>query len=396
MRWASAALVSPIRGRSSKTSTAPRVSPSSRTSPRVGCICAAASCSSVVFPAPFGPSTTQRWSASTVQSTPRSRWVSPRTTSTRSSRRPPRGRLGSTRPHPTNPPRRRPATRRGPVWHDAAGGRTTRRPAGRGPARAPRARWARTGTAPAPTSRCGRPARHAVDLCLFDADGAEHRHRLRGDHPPGLARPAARRRPRPALRLPGARPLRPARRRRATTPPSCCSTRTPGPSTATCAARRRCSATRATPSTAPPRRPATPRRTCRAASSSTTRSRGTATGRRAPPWSDTVIYEVHVKGATALHPDVPPDLRGTYAGLAHPAFVEHLQRARRDRRRAAAGAPLRQRAAPAAPRADATTGATTPSATSPRTPPTLLGQRRRPGAPSSRRWSRRCTPPASR
>jgi isoamylase len=41
-------------------------------------------------------------------------------------------------------------------------------------------------------------------------------------------------------------------------------------------------------------------------------------------WSDTVIYEVHVKGATIRHPEVPPALRGTYAGLAHPAFVEHL------------------------------------------------------------------------
>jgi isoamylase len=50
-------------------------------------------------------------------------------------------------------------------------------------------------------------------------------------------------------------------------------------------------------------------------------------GDRSPatPWSDTVIYEVHVKGATARHPEVPPALRGTYAGLAHPAFVEHLQ-----------------------------------------------------------------------
>jgi glycogen operon protein len=50
-------------------------------------------------------------------------------------------------------------------------------------------------------------------------------------------------------------------------------------------------------------------------------------GDRSPatPWSDTVIYEVHVKGATIRHPDVPPALRGTYAGLAHPAFVEHLQ-----------------------------------------------------------------------
>ncbi len=42
-------------------------------------------------------------------------------------------------------------------------------------------------------------------------------------------------------------------------------------------------------------------------------------------WSDTVVYEVHVKGATMRHPGVPPQLRGTYAGLAHPAFVEHLQ-----------------------------------------------------------------------
>ncbi len=50
-------------------------------------------------------------------------------------------------------------------------------------------------------------------------------------------------------------------------------------------------------------------------------------GDRSPatPWSDTVIYEVHAKGATIRHPDVPPALRGTYAGLAHPAFVEHLQ-----------------------------------------------------------------------
>ncbi len=42
-------------------------------------------------------------------------------------------------------------------------------------------------------------------------------------------------------------------------------------------------------------------------------------------WSDTVVYEVHVKGATMRHPGVPAQLRGTYAGLASPAFVEHLQ-----------------------------------------------------------------------
>jgi isoamylase len=44
----------------------------------------------------------------------------------------------------------------------------------------------------------------------------------------------------------------------------------------------------------------------------------------ATPWSETIIYEAHVKGATARHPEVPEALRGTYAGLASPAFLEHL------------------------------------------------------------------------
>ncbi|MGW0560725.1 glycogen debranching protein GlgX [Streptomyces sp. NPDC003016] len=44
------------------------------------------------------------------------------------------------------------------------------------------------------------------------------------------------------------------------------------------------------------------------------------------PWADSVIYELHVRGFTKLHPDIPEELRGTYAGLAHPAAVEHLQR----------------------------------------------------------------------
>jgi glycogen operon protein len=41
-------------------------------------------------------------------------------------------------------------------------------------------------------------------------------------------------------------------------------------------------------------------------------------------WSRTVIYELHVKGFTKLHPEVPPELRGTYAGLASDAAVGHL------------------------------------------------------------------------
>jgi len=44
------------------------------------------------------------------------------------------------------------------------------------------------------------------------------------------------------------------------------------------------------------------------------------------PWHETIIYETHVKGFTKLHPDIPEELRGTYAGLAHPAAIEHLQR----------------------------------------------------------------------
>ncbi|KRF48368.1 glycogen debranching protein [Terrabacter sp. Soil811] len=40
--------------------------------------------------------------------------------------------------------------------------------------------------------------------------------------------------------------------------------------------------------------------------------------------TESLIYEVHVKNATQLHPGVPEELRGTYAGLAHPAFVDHL------------------------------------------------------------------------
>ncbi|MCA5895188.1 glycogen debranching protein GlgX [Isoptericola sp. NEAU-Y5] len=43
------------------------------------------------------------------------------------------------------------------------------------------------------------------------------------------------------------------------------------------------------------------------------------------PWADTVVYEAHVRGLTMQHPDVPPELRGTYAGVAHPATIAHLQ-----------------------------------------------------------------------
>ena len=49
---------------------------------------------------------------------------------------------------------------------------------------------------------------------------------------------------------------------------------------------------------------------------------------RAPqtPYHETVIYEAHVRGLTLCHPEVPAAQRGTYAGLAHPAVIAHLQR----------------------------------------------------------------------
>ena len=42
------------------------------------------------------------------------------------------------------------------------------------------------------------------------------------------------------------------------------------------------------------------------------------------PYHETVIYEAHVKGLTARHPEIPPEMRGTYAGLAHPVIIDHL------------------------------------------------------------------------
>ncbi|GAA5162553.1 glycogen debranching protein GlgX [Ornithinimicrobium tianjinense] len=50
-------------------------------------------------------------------------------------------------------------------------------------------------------------------------------------------------------------------------------------------------------------------------------------GHDRPPrhaYADSVIYEAHVRGLTMNHPDVPPEIRGTYAGVAHPAVIDHL------------------------------------------------------------------------
>lgn len=52
---------------------------------------------------------------------------------------------------------------------------------------------------------------------------------------------------------------------------------------------------------------------------------GTTTIRPATDWADTVIYEAHVVGLTKTHPEIPEELRGTYAGVAHPAMIRHLK-----------------------------------------------------------------------
>jgi isoamylase len=44
------------------------------------------------------------------------------------------------------------------------------------------------------------------------------------------------------------------------------------------------------------------------------------------PWHETVVYEMHVKGFTMRHPEIPAEMRGTYAGVAHPVAVDYLSR----------------------------------------------------------------------
>jgi len=46
--------------------------------------------------------------------------------------------------------------------------------------------------------------------------------------------------------------------------------------------------------------------------------------RRRVPWGETVLYELHTRGFTMTHPDVPPHQRGTFAGLAHPSVIGYL------------------------------------------------------------------------
>ena len=235
----------------------------------------------------------------------------------------------------------------------------------------------------------------AVELCLYDEDGTERRlrlpHRTHGVwhgrvagvgpgtrygyrvHGPWDPRHGHRYNPAKLLLDPYARaidgPLRPRRRR----------LRPPG---------RR-------PATTPSATTATRRRSCRGRSSSPTASTGRATRRRGRRGRTRSSTRRTCAASRCSTPRSRPSMRGTYAGLAHPAVIEHLRRPRRHHRRAAAGAPVRQRAVPArrgranywgynsvgffAPHADYASGGRAASRSA-----------------SSRRWSAPCTPPASR
>ena len=51
-----------------------------------------------------------------------------------------------------------------------------------------------------------------------------------------------------------------------------------------------------------------------------------SSGKPLVPWSRTLLYELHVRGFTQRHPAIPPELRGRFAGLAHPEAIAHLSR----------------------------------------------------------------------
>ena len=138
----------------------------------------------------------------------------------------------------------------------------------------------------------------------------------------GVARLPAPGRARPALRLPGARPVRPGRGCAATRP-SCCSTRTPRPSTGASTGTRRCSATASATRSSYNDADSAPY-----AMTSVVINPFFDWADDRPlriPYNETVIYEAHVKGMTMRHPGIPEDVRGTYAGLAHPAMIRHFR-----------------------------------------------------------------------
>ena len=138
--------------------------------------------------------------------------------------------------------------------------------------------------------------------------------------------PASRRR---ALRIARARPLRSARRPPLQSARSCWSIPTRARSTGRSRCIPRCSASGADGATRndADSAPFVPK-------AIVTRAVRAGAGARAPrmPWADTILYELHVRGFTRAHPGVPEALRGTCAGLAHPAAIDASRRASASRR----------------------------------------------------------------
>ena len=129
-----------------------------------------------------------------------------------------------------------------------------------------------------------------------------------------------------ALRLSRPRRLRPAARAALQSRTWCCSIRTPRRPTASSAGSAAASPTRSAASERSRRRPTSrPARRAARRRGRSRRSTGRATRRPRTPLHRSVIYETHVRGLTMLHPEVPEALRGTYAGVAHPAVIRHLK-----------------------------------------------------------------------
>ena len=239
-----------------------------------------------------------------------------------------------------------------------------------------------------------RPVREAVEVCLVDGDRTrptERRFAAHRAHLRRLARARARRRRGPALRLPRARPYRPWTGLRANPAKILVdpyARQITGTITDLKAARGWVIDPMPGPHSTVDSLGHVPLSVVTAARRARRRARPDE------PWSETVIPEAHVRGYTRLHPDVPPEQRGTYLGLAHPAVVEHLRRIGVTAVELLPVTAIARRAPAAATAASPTTGATRRSASSPRTPATRACPARR--SRSSARWSTPCTRRASR
>ncbi len=169
-----------------------------------------------------------------------------------------------------------------------------------------------------------------VELCLFDETGRHERQRivLRERTDTGLALLPARGAPGPGLRLPRARARTSPSRAIASIRTSCWSTPTrKRPRRPAALGRRAVRLHRRQQARGPLLRPARQRAAaCPSAASLEPAFTWGDDRRPAVPWQDMVIYELHVRGFTMTHPEVPENLRGTYAALGSAPVVDYLKR----------------------------------------------------------------------